>query len=44
VGVIKTVLHHRGIIDSPEMRLPLIALPKPRTAEIIASLDALIAV
>jgi 4-hydroxy-tetrahydrodipicolinate synthase len=44
VGVIKTVLYHRGIIESAEMRLPLIDLPKPRTAEIIASLDALIAV
>jgi dihydrodipicolinate synthase/N-acetylneuraminate lyase len=39
VGVIKTVLHHRGIIESPEVRLPLVGLAKARTAEILASLD-----
>jgi 4-hydroxy-tetrahydrodipicolinate synthase len=38
VGVVKTVLEHRGVIASAEMRLPLIPLTPARTAEIVASL------
>ena len=40
VAVIKTVLHHRGVIASPAMRLPLIDPTPRRRAEIVASLDA----
>ena len=43
VGVIKAVLHHRGVIESAEVRLPLVALPAARTAEVIASLSSLVA-
>lgn len=39
VGVIKTVLHHRGVIASPELRLPLLSPDGQRHAEIIASLN-----
>jgi 4-hydroxy-tetrahydrodipicolinate synthase len=38
VAVIKTVLHHRGVIASPELRLPLVSLPPRRIAEVISSL------
>jgi len=38
VAVIKTVLHHRGVIESAEMRLPLIPATERRRAEIIGSL------
>jgi dihydrodipicolinate synthase/N-acetylneuraminate lyase len=44
VGVIKTVLHQRGVIASAEVRLPLVALPPERTAEVLASLATLAAV
>lgn len=37
-GVIKAVLHHRGVIDSPEVRLPFPPLTKERRAEVLASL------
>lgn len=43
VGVIKAVLQHRGVIESAEVRLPLVALPAARTAEVIASLSSLVA-
>ena len=39
VAVIKTVLHHRGVIASPALRLPLIDPTPRRRAEIVASLD-----
>jgi 4-hydroxy-tetrahydrodipicolinate synthase len=38
VAVIKTVLHARGIIASPEVRLPLVASSARRRDEILASL------
>jgi dihydrodipicolinate synthase/N-acetylneuraminate lyase len=38
VAVVKTVLHHRGLIASPEARLPLVAPTSRRRAEVIASL------
>jgi 4-hydroxy-tetrahydrodipicolinate synthase len=38
VAVIKAVLHRRGIIGSPEVRLPLVRLPETRLAEVVASL------
>lgn len=38
VGVVKTVLHHRGVIASPEMRLPLIQPSARRRAEILEAL------
>jgi 4-hydroxy-tetrahydrodipicolinate synthase len=38
VAAIKTVLHHRGVIDSPEVRLPLRAPNPRRQAEFIESL------
>jgi 4-hydroxy-tetrahydrodipicolinate synthase len=38
VAVIKTVLHARGIIASPEVRLPLVGLTAQRREEILASL------
>jgi dihydrodipicolinate synthase/N-acetylneuraminate lyase/quercetin dioxygenase-like cupin family protein len=41
VGVIKAVLEHRGIIGSAEVRLPLVALPERRRAEVIAALRSL---
>jgi 4-hydroxy-tetrahydrodipicolinate synthase len=37
VAAIKTVLHHRGVIASPEMRLPLVAPTARRRAEFIAA-------
>jgi dihydrodipicolinate synthase/N-acetylneuraminate lyase len=40
VAVIKTVLHHRGVIESAEVRLPLVALPAARRAEVIGALAA----
>lgn len=38
VPVIKAVLHHRGVIASPEVRLPLVELDATRYAEVIGSL------
>jgi 4-hydroxy-tetrahydrodipicolinate synthase len=38
VASVKTVLHHRGVIDSPEMRLPLVAPTARRRAEFVAAL------
>jgi 4-hydroxy-tetrahydrodipicolinate synthase len=38
VASVKTVLHHRGVIASPEMRLPLIQPTARRRAEYIAAL------
>jgi len=38
VAVIKTVLHHRGVIASPEVRTPLLAPSARRHAEILAAL------
>jgi 4-hydroxy-tetrahydrodipicolinate synthase len=38
VPVIKAVLHYRGVIASPEVRLPLVELDATRHAEVIASL------
>jgi 4-hydroxy-tetrahydrodipicolinate synthase len=38
VGVIKTVLQHRGVIDSAELRLPLVPLSAARRAEVLAAL------
>jgi 4-hydroxy-tetrahydrodipicolinate synthase len=38
VAVIKTVLHHRGVIASPEVRLPLTPLAGRRLEEVISSL------
>lgn len=38
VAVIKAVLHHRGLIASPEVRLPLRPLATTRHAEVVASL------
>jgi 4-hydroxy-tetrahydrodipicolinate synthase len=40
VAVIKVVLHHRGVIASREMRLPLVDPPARRRDEIVASLEA----
>lgn len=40
VGVIKTVLQHRGVIDSAELRLPLVALSAARRAEVLAALTS----
>jgi dihydrodipicolinate synthase/N-acetylneuraminate lyase len=41
VAVIKAVLHHRGVIESAEVRLPLVALPAARRAEVIGALASL---
>jgi dihydrodipicolinate synthase/N-acetylneuraminate lyase len=38
VQVIKAVLHHRGVIDTPEVRVPLLPLDERRQAEILAAL------
>ena len=38
VASVKTVLHHRGVIDSPEMRLPLRAPNARRRAEFLEAL------
>jgi 4-hydroxy-tetrahydrodipicolinate synthase len=38
VPVIKAVLHHRGVIASPEVRVPLVELSPSRHAEVMASL------
>ncbi len=38
VAVIKTVLHWRGVIESPEVRLPLVSPSRRRIEEVIASL------
>lgn len=38
VQVIKAVLHHRGVITSPEVRLPLVPLSQRRRNEVISSL------
>lgn len=38
VASIKTVLHHRGVIESAEMRLPLIPPTARRRAEFVAAL------
>lgn len=40
VGVIKTVLRHRRVIDSAELRLPLLALAPARRAEVLAALES----
>ena len=40
VQVIKAVLHHRGLIASPEVRLPLLALAQRRLAEVIRAYEA----
>jgi 4-hydroxy-tetrahydrodipicolinate synthase len=39
VGVIKAVLEHRGVIESAEVRLPLVGLTETRRAEVIAALN-----
>ncbi len=39
--LIKAVLHHRGVIESAEMRLPLVALTGARAAEVIAAAASL---
>jgi 4-hydroxy-tetrahydrodipicolinate synthase len=39
VAVLKTVLHARGVIRSPEVRLPLLPLAAQRRAEVLAALD-----
>lgn len=36
-AVIKTILHHRGVIESPEVRLPLVPLSRTRLKEVIQS-------
>lgn len=41
VAVIKTVVHHRGVIESAEVRLPLLPLPERRSAEVMAALGRL---
>ena len=38
VSVIKTVLHHRGVIASPEVRLPLLQLDEARRQEVLSAL------
>ena len=38
VAAVKTALHHRGVIASPEMRLPLVPPTRRRHAEIVAAL------
>jgi 4-hydroxy-tetrahydrodipicolinate synthase len=38
VPVIKTILHHRGVIASPEVRVPLIPLSPRRRQEVISAL------
>ncbi len=38
VPVIKTVLHHRGVLASPEVRLPLVELIPPGRGEVIGAL------
>ncbi len=38
VAVIKTVLQHRGVIDSAELRLPLGPLSPARTSEVLSAL------
>jgi len=40
VQVIKAVLHHRGVIAAPDVRLPLVALPRRRLAEVIGAYEA----
>jgi 4-hydroxy-tetrahydrodipicolinate synthase len=37
-AVIKEVLHHRGVIASPEVRVPLVPLAPRRRAEVLAAL------
>lgn len=39
VSVIKTVLHHRGIIASPEVRVPLLPVNERRRQEVLAALE-----
>ena len=41
VAVIKTVLEHRGVIDSAELRLPLVPLSAARKAEVLSALASL---
>ena len=41
VGVIKAVLRHRRVIESAELRLPLVALRAAREAEVIAAVASL---
>jgi 4-hydroxy-tetrahydrodipicolinate synthase len=38
VPVIKTVLHHRGVIASPEVRVPILPLSEERRAEVLRAL------
>jgi dihydrodipicolinate synthase/N-acetylneuraminate lyase len=38
VAVIKTVLHHRGVIASPETRIPILPLSEERRAEVLRAL------
>ena len=38
VAAVKTALHHRGVIASPEMRLPLVPPTPRRHAEMVAAL------
>jgi dihydrodipicolinate synthase/N-acetylneuraminate lyase len=40
VAVIKEVLHHRGVIASPELRLPLVPLDDRRRREVLTALAA----
>ena len=42
IAVIKAVLHHRGIIGSAELRLPLVGLSPVRTAEVLGALGAMV--
>ncbi len=39
VAVIKTVLHHRGVIASPETRIPIVPLSEERRAEVLGALS-----
>ena len=42
VPVIKTVLHQRGVIASPEVRIPILALSDERRAEVLRALSPLV--
>jgi 4-hydroxy-tetrahydrodipicolinate synthase len=41
VAVIKTVLQHRGVIESAELRLPLVAPAPARRAEVLSALASM---
>jgi 4-hydroxy-tetrahydrodipicolinate synthase len=38
ISVVKNVLHHLGVIDSAEVRLPLLPIAEPRREEVLAVL------